>query len=428
MDHKDIEIIRNRLSNYQSPVNTNIAWAAFNAKSNVYASKLFIIISLGLITVAALLGTFIWTIKEEGKEKDITNKSSLREATESSKTSTTTADVETIEIIQIIDSKQFKRECKIYMTAAIAPQKQARNTINLGETAASRHSNPSNFSEETPVSNSVTEINKTAKTIGYVPDTLVQSVHQSPPILDNIPSSALEDSDSSILLVDSALVSTHISINDTQQILLNPFYSPRHSLLLAYNIGVRELGGLSLNGTTSQSSQGGSTGTGWRPHGHQSLVFGYEYAIRPKIHLHGAVAYGLGYLNGEQGFSYSGSSGSGSETSITVKQQEWGVEIASIATLLKHKKLNTEAGIGASVRTFTLNYTAGPNTTVTGINGTLNPGETSTFKDQSIAALAMVRLNFQLPIDNLAFRLSGIYQIGGDYARHSFRGGLSYTF
>lgn len=427
MDHKDIKIIRERLSDYQSPVNTDKAWASFSAKSNVYASKLFLIKSLGLVTLAALLGTFIWTMKGAEKAQVITNESSIPEANESSKISPTTADVETTETIQTITSEQFTPEHKTSKTAIDVPQK-ARNTTNISETKASSRSNPTNYSKEIPVSNSITEINKTAKAVELVQDILVELEDKSPQLTDTVSTTALADRDSAIQFINSALSSTPSSTNDTQQTLLKPKYSPSHSVFLAYNVGVREHGGLFLSGSTNLSSQGGSTGTGWRPHGHQSVILGYEYAIRPKINLHGAVAYGLGYLNGEQGFSYSGSSGSGSETSITVKQQEWGAEIASIATLLKHKRLKTEAGIGASVRTFTLNYTAGANTTVTGINGTLNPGETSTFKDQSIVALALVRLNFQLPIDNLAFRLSGIYQTGGDYARHSFRGGLSYTF
>jgi hypothetical protein len=428
MDHKDIKIVRERLSNYQSPLDKDKAWAAFSTKSSIHWSKLFLIKSLVVITVAALLGVSMFTIWPNEKLELKNNDSLLNEATVPSTTSPSASTIERIKNTKIITSEQSAPQYKTSQTANNMLLKKARRSTERNEAVENSYSNPIHYySTETLLSNNVTEIDKTAKTPKFVRDTVAESENKIPQTLDTIPSMTLTNRNQSAQLIDSALTSLPTSVNDTQQTSLTPRYSPRHTVFLAYNVGVREFGGLSLNGANNMSSAPSTTGTGWRPHGHQSTVLGYEYAIRPKINLHGAVSYGFGYLNGKQGFSYSGSSGSGGETTITVKQQEWGAEIAGIATILQYKKLKTEAGIGASARTFTLKYTAGPNTTLTGINGTLNPGESSTYNDHSIVALGLVRLNYQLPITNLAFRLTGIYQLG-EFARHSIRGGLSYTF
>jgi hypothetical protein len=444
MADKDINIIRDRLKEYKSPMDADKAWSSYEKSQVKKIGLIKLITKIAFIPIILIIGIFTWnTLNDSTPQKSenrtaktlanasetLTNKSEFNKKRED-KLQNIVAENNIISIKEANTNKS--NEVDIKRTVIL------NDGINkLGQIANSNILLPNNrISENSVLISEDKELSANKIIQKREPTEPIKSNKQDPKLITNEAEITTQDTtlfkDNSAHLIDKQfnLDSTGISTSIILQNIDSGW--KRHTIALQYNLGISESGELSLV-STSKIRNSGTTGGGWRPHGHQSLVLGYTYKVTKRISVQSSLLVGMGYLNGKQEFTYSGTSSStapssGEELAIRVRQSEYGAEISAIATILQYGKLKTQAGLGLSARTFELNYTAGPNTSITGINDPIGPGESSTFKDQTAATHGILRLKYELPPEGLSLNISGIYQRGGKYDRHSIRSGISYSF
>lgn len=408
MDNKDFEIIRSKLRDYNSPLDQESTWITCKKKLKGSGAKMAIVRS-SIVVVVLLL--FVWGISEKNKALLLSNESDTRgiesEINESDFGGSLISQFgqDTVGSIKT-DIKPLVHTYSNVPTSSlvvenILPNKSSGLFINwhsnvsksdvgpLSEVISRQHSYPINF--------------ENSSNAAFVPRLNFRSMKTS---LHSFESVIRPD----LLNKNAALETLIIEVKNTNK------EAKHQSISIAYNYGVKDFG---LKFDYFARGPNGDDGF-WQPHGHSSLLFGYQYNVSKKLAFQGAFSAGMGYLNQNQSVS-----GSVQMQFINVSQKEWALELMPVFVLFSHLNLDTEVGVGGFYRNFRMLYEAGPENEIVTSNQVVLPGETGSFLEQTVGGQCMVRFKYKVSKVG-AVNLGGFYQFSSPYKRHSLR--LGYTY
>lgn len=456
MEHKDINIVRSRLNNYQSPINTTDAWIAY--QKNTKAKKVRFLLLRSLVVLGMVsLGVGIWyastTLNDNNMDRHRSQRNSAKNTTDAliKESDTSIAEMyrsdEANKAITTEEREDNTKTHKIGQNASLVAAKLDKIDINstpeiqdivsyespikqviatkIGDIESSKFVKTVS-SKETFISPIVpaTKGDKASDTIKTTQHKLARNTETkttgSKSLVDSTEVLALVsnansniDSDSIIVEVpEDTIVSYAVAAPINTSI-------NRHSISVAYNYGIKDAG---LYFLTTTTRAGGSSTTRYVPHGHQSLVLGYQYKVIGNISFHAGLSGGLGYINGNTSYS---SASIGTEQVLNVKQSEWGAEGLALATPINFRRFSTTLGLGGYYRSFNISYETGPNSSADVPTGTLQPSQSDALKTSASGMLAMIRLNYKLRDGNI--NLGYLHQ-WGEYSRPSIRLGYTYLF
>jgi len=412
MEHKDIKVIRERLNDYKSPINTDAAWATYQKNNKTSKVKLYILRSLlGIGTVGLLFGLGFWynSSKADNLFSATTESSSTNEITTNN-----TAQYEEETVTEDNNQKQSTEVPSntngsngLAINNSFAKNRTSNNTDekytsttpkvnwNTAEKPGIKTTPNSTPAQQavTPTAKATKALNDPEKSqteqVTNASNTLVdkedsQKDGSNKPINSNVANANNSTSASQQTEVnDEVTESNNISSTDielgskvtkTPDDTIPTYEIPlplalerrKHFVSFAYNYGIRDKG---LNSSHKNANSRGV----YVPHGHQSLVLSYKYQPITRIAVQGGISGGIGYLNGNSpnGYDY------------VVKQSEWGAEGIFLFTPFNHGRFSADIGIGAFYRNFEINYQSGsdPNIELDGPAGLIGPSSEASFAD-----------------------------------------------